>query len=136
MGIPVAIPRSVVERKPPHGSPCNRCGGCCMATLCPLAQKVFRFEIGRCPALIWSPENPEASCGLVAEPAKHYPLAVLQAGGEENAGKAAALLVGAGTGCDARINGEAPNEAFYEELRRWDRRNESAVRRARKVWGV
>jgi hypothetical protein len=45
------IPRGIYARKPPHGSPCNGCGVCCMVTLCPLGQHIFGFELGRCPAL-------------------------------------------------------------------------------------
>ena len=135
MPIQVRVPRSMAERKPPHGTPCNRCGACCYATLCPLGQKVFRREIGPCPALVWSPGNPEAACGLVIEPAKHYPLAALRAGTEQ-ASRDAALLVGSGTGCDARINGEPKDEEFYLALRIWDRKNAAAVRAARKTWGV
>ena len=140
MGVPVPVPREVSGRKPPHGSPCNRCGLCCMATLCPLARKVFGFEIGRCPALIWSPENPEAACGLVVDPIKYAPtsvaLKVVGRASSQEASDAAALLVGSGTGCDARINGEPGDEEFYRKLRIWDRKNEGAVRRARKIWGV
>ncbi len=136
-GIPVSIPRIAAARKPPHGTPCNRCGACCLATLCPLARKVFGREIGPCPALIWSPENPEAACGLVVEPATKAPVAVIiRAGGAKEAGEAAALLVGSGTGCDARINGEPADRAFYDRLRIWDRKNAAAVRRARKIWGA
>lgn len=136
MPIEVAVPRQMVERKPPHGSPCNRCGACCYASLCPLGKKVFRQEIGPCPALLWAPGHPEAACGLVNEPQNYYPLAVLRAGGVEEARQAAALLVGSGTGCDARINGEPKNEAFYLQLRIWDRKNAAAVKAARKTWGV
>lgn len=140
MGIPVPVPREVSGRKPPHGSPCNRCGLCCMATLCPLARKVFGFEVGRCPALVWSPDNLEAACGLVVDPMRYAPTSVaLRVAGRatiEEAAAAASLLVGSGTGCDARINGEPGDEEFYRQLRLWDRKNEGAVRRARKVWGV
>lgn len=132
--IQTPVPRSMVERKPPHGSPCNRCGACCYATLCPLGQKVFRRAIGPCPALLY--DGTESACGLVVEPAKYYLLAVLRAGSSEAASAAAALLVGSGTGCDARINGEPKNEQFYRDLRVWDRRNSAAVRETRKIWGV
>lgn len=134
MPFQVPVPRSMAERKPPHGTPCNRCGACCYATLCPLGKKVFRREIGPCPALIYDSEK--SSCGLVEEPQKHYPLAVLRAGSIGQAGDAAALLVGSGTGCDARFNGETPNEQFYRDLRIWDRQNASGVKAARKTWGV
>lgn len=140
MGFPVPVPREVSGRKPPHGSPCNRCGLCCMATLCPLARKVFGFEVGRCPALVWSPDNLEAACGLVVDPMRYAPTSVaLRVAGRatiEEAAAAASLLVGSGTGCDARINGEPADRAFYDRLRIWDRKNVSAVRRAKKIWGV
>lgn len=135
MLVQVVVPRSMVERKPPHGSPCNRCGACCYATLCPLGQRVFIREIGPCPALSIMTDG-TSSCGLVENPERFYPLAVLRAGSVEEAGRCAALLVGSGTGCDARIDGEPKNEQFYRDLRVWDRRNRAAVRQARKTWGV
>lgn len=134
MPIQVAVPRAMVSRKPPHGSPCNRCGACCYATLCPLGQKVFRREIGPCPALGFDGE--QSTCGLVSDPARFYPLAVLRAGSIDQASSDASVLIGASTGCDARINGEPRNERFYQELRIWDRRNSARVRAARKTWGA
>jgi hypothetical protein len=135
MPITVSIPRSAAERKPRHGEPCNRCGACCYATLCPVAQKVFGREIGPCPALRRLTDH-DHGCGLVIEPAAYYPLAVLRAGSEKAAGEAAALLVGSGTGCDARLQGEPVNEQFHQDLRLWDRRNREAVKAAKKTWGV
>lgn len=135
MPLQVAVPRSMIERKPPHGSPCNRCGACCYATVCPLGQKVFRQAIRPCRALAVMTDGTSA-CGLVEAPAEFYPLAVLRAGSVEEAGRCAALLVGSGTGCDARIDGEPKNEQFYRDLRVWDRRNRAAVCQARKTWGI
>jgi hypothetical protein len=111
-----------------------------MATLCPLARKVFGFEVGRCPALVWSPDNLEAACGLVVDPMRYAPtsvaLQVARRATIEETAAATSLLVGSGTGCDARINGEPADRAFYDRLRIWDRKNVSAVRRAKKIWGV
>src|SRR6266536_4208581 len=63
-----ALPHEGYVRKPPHGSPCNRCGLCCMATICNLGQHVFsRAEYpGPCPAL--EKVGDEYVCGLVAQP--------------------------------------------------------------------
>ena len=55
----------------PH--PCNHCGLCCIATVCPVGQTLMRIPAqGPCPALEWSPENPDQSrCGLITRP-EHY----------------------------------------------------------------
>src|SRR5262245_60661455 len=103
MGIPVWVPGGMAERKPRHGEPCNRCGLCCTMTLCDVARTVFRRPekpaYGPCPALRLREGIPgEHECGLACEPGKY--------------GEAARLLIWAGQGCDARINGEPINEAF------------------------
>lgn len=84
----VPIPRGALDHKPPHGAPCNRCGVCCMVTLCKLASPIFGFEIGRCPALLQKRDG-SYECGLVASTTS--PLK-----------EAALLIIGAGDGCDAR----------------------------------
>lgn len=127
-------PKGALEKKPPHGQPCTRCGLCCVAIVCPLGQVVFRRRAGPCPALRRDAES-LSSCGLVDEPAVFAPMVALRAG-VEMARAAAKLLIGSTTGCDARFNGEPPDEKFYEKLREFDRRNASALRRARKVWGI
>jgi len=48
------IAREDAVRKPPHGSPCNRCGGvCCMVTLCAIALALLLVtgaaHAGECP---------------------------------------------------------------------------------------
>lgn len=135
MSIAALVPKGALKDKPPHGAPCNRCGLCCMATLCPLAQHVFRrSERGPCPALTRDADGLSV-CGLIAEPMKHARV-VAMTHGVEATGAAAAVLNGAGTGCDARFEGEPINEQFYEQLREHDRVNASKVRRARKLWGV
>ena len=129
------IPRSIAQKKPPHGQPCNRCGLCCMMTLCPLAQHVFGRELGPCPALERDADG-TASCGLIADPGKHALGYTLRAGGREAASDAAKLLIGAGIGCDARINGEEPDRAFYLRAEQWDYENRKAIAKARKAWGM
>lgn len=49
---------------------------------------------------------------------------------------AAALIIGASTGCDARINGEPRDVAFDQKLRVLDRLNRDATYNAKKLWGM
>ena len=130
----VSIPRDLSARKPPHGHACTRCGVCCIASICPLGAHVFRRRRGPCPALLIDDER-NASCGLVVEPQKYATRRVLM-WGLKTMSDAAAMLVGAGTGCDARINGEQANEPFYQKLRIWDRKNKDTVALAKKIWGI
>jgi hypothetical protein len=118
-------PRALMARKPPHGKPCNRCGACCIATLCPLAVHVFRQPVvpGPCPALRWN--GPDAVCGLAAAPRVPPDMR-----------EAARWLIGADTGCDARFNGEPADPAFYDRLKAWDRQNAPEVAAARATWGL
>lgn len=127
-------PRGTLDKKPPHGAPCNRCGLCCVATLCPLGRHIFKREHGRCPALSYDASG-LSSCGLVTEPAK-FAMGVALRAGIQVASDAAKHLIGSLTGCDARFNGEPKNEAFYAELRAHDRRTAAITVRARRVWGL
>ena len=133
MPIEVVVPRALAAKKPPHGAPCNRCGLCCIASLCPLAQHVFRKELGPCPALSYDADG--SRCGLVDDPMRHARLTTMR-NGVEATRTAAKHLIGSATGCDARINGEPKNEAFYAELLRWDERNERRTKAAKKIWGI
>lgn len=111
-----------LDNKPPHGAPCNRCGLCCMATLCPLAAHVFGDDRpGPCPALVKADDG--FACGLT----KH---------GTAKGREAATVLIGAGIGCDARFNDEPPDAEFYIRLQEWDRENEARVRSAKATWGM
>lgn len=133
-------PKGTLEKKPPHGAPCNRCGLCCVASLCPLAARVFRgkaltpgiHEPGPCPALSFDHDG-QSVCGLVADPAR-FALGIVLRAGVDAAVAAAKQLIGSGTGCDARMNGEPKNEAFYLELERHDRRTAAQTRTAHKIW--
>lgn len=133
MSVVVQLPRDVIEKKPPHGSPCNRCGGCCMATLCPLGQHIFKQSLGPCPALSFDADG--SRCGMIDDPAKFNMVGVLKHG-IEAVREAAKVLIGSGIGCDARFNGEAPDQKFYEKLHEWDRRNAGKVNKAKRVWGI
>lgn len=135
-------PSGTLDKKPPHGQPCNRCGLCCVATLCDLASHVFRGQKlpvgghvrGPCPALLYDGEGLSV-CGLVADPMR-FAMRVTLAHGTKAASDAAKFLIGSGTGCDARVNGEKADESFYAALVEWDRKNKGAVRTAKKIWGV
>ena len=126
-------PKGTLEKKPPHGSPCNRCGLCCVATLCPLARVVFGRSLGPCPALSYDADG--SRCGLVDEPMK-YAMKVTMKSGVEATRSAAKQLIGSSLGCDARFNGEPIDEAFYGRLRDHDRKTASVTRKAKKVWGI
>lgn len=114
-------PKRLLDKKPPHGSPCNGCGLCCMAMLCDLAMHVFALpQLGRCPALVQTSEDTFA-CGLTLI-------------GTAEKRKAALTLIGSGDGCDARFNGEPRNEEFYKTLDAKD--DSSEMRKAREIWGM
>lgn len=116
--------------KPPHGSPCNGCGGCCIDQRCPLAAKLFGPG-ARCPAL--EPAFPAFTCGLVAHPERYAPDVVARHGAEA-ARDAALMLTGAGLGCDALKPGERPNEAWRAAtIAAFDR---AKTDQARRIWGV
>src|SRR5262245_44282347 len=101
-------PKGTLEKKPPHGAPCNRCGLCCEAEVCPMGEFVLGQSIGPCPALARDAQG-NASCGLIATPEKFVPVRAAIYG-RQAMSDAAAHLIGSGTGCDARVNGEPRNE--------------------------
>ena len=120
MSFRVPVPREMVARKPPHGAPCNRCGVCCHATLCELARHVFGPRPGPCPALV--PDGADRwACGLVASAP---PLLA----------DAACVLISAGDGCDARINGEPTNTGFHALQGRLDLERADQITAARALW--
>lgn len=118
---PIPVPRAMMEKKPPHGAPCTRCGVCCYVTLCELARAVFGRAEGPCPALRF--ESGNASCGLttIDNPAL---------------AEAARVLIFAGDGCDARFNGEPVNHEFHQLQARLDIERAGAIRAARAAWGL
>ena len=63
----IILPREAPD-KPAYGAPCNGCGVCCAAELCPLGRLVYRRKAGPCPALIWKPEDGRHFCGLATGP--------------------------------------------------------------------
>ena len=126
-------PRSMLQRKPPHGAACNRCGLCCHASLCGLAQVVFRRPAlpGPCPAL--RRRGDEHACGLAVDPGLFVP-ALAREHGTDALAEAAAYLIGAGDGCDARFNGEPRDETFAARLDAQDALNADRIAAARKLW--
>lgn len=119
--------KDALDHKPKHGQPCNGCGLCCMASLCPLGQHVFeRPELpGPCPALEF--KNGKSECGIVSLMTKI---------GHQDMADAAMLVIGADTGCDARFNGEPPDYSFYEKLKLWDKENSTKIDAALREWGM
>ena len=63
----IALPREAPD-KPAFGAPCNGCGVCCVAELCPLGRVVHRRKAGPCPSLVWKPQEKRHVCGLATGP--------------------------------------------------------------------
>ena len=135
MKISFEVPKRTLDKKPKHGEPCNRCGLCCIATLCILAREVFGHRPGPCPALQYDDDGLSV-CGLVADPAKYAMKHVLKAGGAVTAREAAILLIASGIGCDAILPGEPRDEKFDSELRERERVNFRRINAAKKTWGI
>jgi hypothetical protein len=133
----------VTIQKPPHGAPCNSCGLCCEMQICPLGVRVFAPDMflaghrgadGPCPA-IEPQEDGRKICGLMASPAK-YAWKRAAAMGTEALSKAAAHLLGAGTGCDAPGNDEPVNEAYRKQMFEEAGRHPNVTKKALKTWGI
>ena len=125
MSFPVRVPRDAVARKPAYGQPCNRCGVCCMALRCALSERVFGPGPGPCPAL-GEGDGVNRVCGLIDATKIDYP----------EMSKAAALIISAGDGCCARINGEPDDPVFRKRLDDLDRERADEIAAARKLWGM
>lgn len=133
----------VTIEKPPHGAPCNSCGLCCEMAICPLGVRVFHpdkflagareFE-GPCPAL--EPQDDGRKiCGLMATPAK-YAWRRAAVMGADALSKAASHLLGAGTGCDAPIDGEPINHEYRRKMFEDAARHPNVTKKALKIWGI
>src|SRR5882672_9879651 len=134
----VQAPRDVVARKPKHGEPCNGCGLCCMMSICDLGQDVFKREAipGPCPALRQNKEDPtKYHCGLIADPATYAPERTTIYGAETMS-MGAEILVGAGVGCDARINGEPSDRRLYVKFTAMEMIFAKEIALAEECWGV
>lgn len=84
--------------KPRPAAPCNGCGLCCIAERCPIALAVAGEGPGPCPLL--ERQGERFGCGMILDPARHAP-ALAEREGAEVLSAAAALLLGAGKGCDS-----------------------------------
>lgn len=124
---PIApVPRVMMAKKPPHGAPCTRCGVCCYVVQCELSLHLFGPRPGPCPALV-IPEDGRAVCGLVEGFRKD---------GATQLATAAALLIGAGDGCDARFNGEPTDHRFHAKQARFDELRAVDIKAARQMFGM
>ena len=124
---------AAMAKKPPHGSPCNNCGGCCMEVLCVLGRHVFGFEDGPCPALETTASG--YGCGLVSRPHEFTPVKVA-IHGRAAMSKAASVLIGAGIGCDAQADGEEPNIQFLADMHLERFTSRAAMAIAAMDWGI
>lgn len=120
-------------QKPPHGKPCNSCGLCCMDQLCPLARHIFGETPGPCPAL--EPARPGYTCGLVAAPSSYAP-AIAREHGELKSSETAALIIGAGLGCDASAPGEIRDEIWLASVKLHFLQMLLRIEDALRLWGI
>jgi hypothetical protein len=117
--------------KPPHGSPCNGCGRCCLESLCPLGEHLFEKQEGPCPALQPAGQG-RWECGVIIQPGVFALVQTLRHGAKRMSA-AAALLLGAGHGCDA-IDNEPVNEAFEARQDAYVYANAEAAVEAQLMW--
>jgi hypothetical protein len=139
MSVVALVPRALVEKKPPHGAPCTRCGLCCMASLCPLAAAVFKRPEapGPCPALQKDELDPtKYACGLVQEPMRFNARRTLVHGVKKMREAALTLIGGEPAGCDAIFDGEPANLDFRIRLMRWGNDYKQRVQESMRLWGV
>ena len=103
--------------KPLYGDPCNGCGLCCMAQLCPVATIALKLRPSElpCPALIGGPDD-TWRCGVMVEPRKWLPVRVAIYGAGVVA-DAAAFINGAGRGCDGVLEGEVERDGMRASMR-------------------
>ncbi len=120
----------MILAKPRYGQPRNGCGLCCAAERCPLAAYVFGPG-DRCPAL--EAVGLPFRCGLIANPDRYAPDLVAQHG-KDALSAAAAILVGAGHGCDAQAPGEHYDFAAAARMRA--ALDHEAADAAFKLWNV
>jgi hypothetical protein len=116
------VPHSMLTRKPTHGAACNSCGLCCVMARCQLGRQLFGDIPQPCPALTRTGENTYA-CGVLAVE-------------DTELRDAALLLIRAGEGCDARVNGEWINRDFHRQQDAADKKNRKAIKSAKRLWGL
>lgn len=89
---------SDLKPKAVYGSPCNRCGVCCLLEQCAISSMFFGPQ-KVCPALDF--DGPEASCGLFVRPEDFT-----TESGADWMREFAELSLGIGTSCDAAHSDE------------------------------
>ena len=106
-----------------------------MESLCPLGWFVFRQEAGPCPALVEL--QGKTACGLVVEPRKWSPIRCITHG-EKIVSAAAQVLIGAGVGCDAKLEVEPDNPFFRARIKNETRtpKMQDIIAKAGQVWGM
>lgn len=78
--------------KPAPGQPCNGCGFCCAAEVCPIGTAMGVVE-APCALLRWDDAGSQFRCGAVLDcPSDLQPLLK--------------LTMGIGMGCDSEVNDE------------------------------
>jgi len=112
------------EAKPPHGQPCNNCGLCCHISQCKISVAMFGGGAVPCPALVKAGER--YVCGIVTSLEERSD-ASLHA-------TAAKIILGAGRGCDCRINGEPVDHEFNHAWDQWEEDNWTEIRCAHRLW--
>lgn len=121
-----------LPEKATYGQPCNGCGQCCQMEVCPLGAHLFG-QVTPCPALVRGANG--SACGLIEAPGA-YALAVVAKHGHAIASRSASVLVGAGHGCDARVEGEPDDPAFRRSFRDWVGANRLDIHASLCVWGM
>ena len=119
-----------IARKAPHGGACNRCGACCMVSVCVLGYHVLKYtELGRCPAL--EQEGDEYLCGIIVHPERYTDRTM-----DAELREAALLLIGHDMGCDAAFPGETRNTTYTNAIELDGKRaiKREAFNKARRLW--
>jgi hypothetical protein len=80
-------------------------------------------------------EGGVSSCDVATNPAK-YRRDLVNAHGEKAVSAAVKHLIGLGLGCDARFNGEQPDENFYKLLSEHDQRTAVETYLAKRMWNI
>ena len=125
-----------MKQKATYGSPCNSCGQCCQASLCPLASAILGKPLnadGPCPMLTF--KDGDSTCGVVADPAAFAPVKCAIYG-VDTMREAALFLIGAGFGCDGQVDDEPGNPEFKARIMAYCAREAKKRNRSIILWGL
>lgn len=122
--------------KPAIGAPCNGCGLCCLAEVCSagsftlgLVDAYGQRASGPCPALLPQTDGSFA-CGLVLRPKDYAP----GKGASHDLRQAAALMIGAGAGCDEAAGPEDVDAITEMQTRYLSLHGREKLQRAVRTW--